>query len=389
MNNKIRWQLVAGPALFGAIALSSYGCSGNPITDAAGDLCCKDFTIGADMTAVDWGIEGEANGQFAALLQSVGDLSAVANATAEEVAGACQQIAIDLGVDRNKVKATTPDQRAKLWCAEAVGSIKATFTGGLKIVAQPPSCTVDIQAQASCEASCSGKAECEVQPGELEASCEPGKLAVKCGAECKGSCEGSANLAVTCEGQCEGTCEGECQGNQTGGACEGTCKGKCRGTCKMAADANVQCEGECTGECTGEATAPKCKGKYTPPEAKCSASAECKGSCEGSASAKAECRPGSIEIEASGNVSATAIGSLKLNLPKIFAVAEAKGKLIVDAAASVSGQATATAEIAGDLSVKAAACIIPVVDAITKAGANVGASLEASASVVAAVRGGG
>jgi hypothetical protein len=171
--------------------------------------------------------------------------------------------------------------------------------------------------------------------------------------------------------------------NQCAGSCEGTCNGKCRGSCKADANANIQCEGECTGGCEVEVKAPKCKAEITPPEAECNASAECSGSCKASASAKAECKEPSLEIVATGSISAQAIGSLKLNLPKILAVFKARGQLMVQNAqlvADLGADISASGDFTG--SVKASACVVPAVLAIGDAVVNATASVEASASVM-------
>ena len=286
---------------------------------------------------MDFGADANFNGFMTATASLSGTVQAMIN----DIAGSCKAIAVDLGADENAVIDTDPAVAVKAWCDLAVTQMTATFGADLKasikIVAQAPVCTVNASAQANCEASCDVNisADCEAQLGDVKARCEPGELAVKCEGGCSGSCQGSANLAVKCEGKCEGTCEGSCEGSCEGdtdqgagckGDCTGKCGGECRGTCQVEANANVECSGECKGECSGTASAPKCQGQVTPPSGECSASAEgdCSANCSASAQASAECKPPSLEIiyTGSGQVSAQALGTLKLNLPKIFLVGQ-------------------------------------------------------------------
>lgn len=358
-------------------------------------LCCSDFDVGADLSGVDF----EADAKFAAWIQAVADFSGVANAVVTDVTASCKALALDLGATESDDAPTAPDAAVEYWCNLAVGQINAQITahGAISIKVQPPACSVDFKAQASCEGGCQVDASCD--PGSVEVRCEPGELSVKCEGGCTGTCRGSANLAVSCEGACEGTCtgncsgtcEGKCDGQNSSGTCAGTCEGSCsancegscRGNCEMAASASVECEGECKGECSGTATAPKCEGAIEPPS--CDVDADCQASCEASASAKAECKPPSIEIVASGDMSAQVIGALKLHLPNIFLAAEARAEALVDA-----GQAVFDLSLSldpGSLSGKAALCVIPAASAIATAFGNIEAGLSASVSVVGSVGG--
>src|SRR5262245_59157762 len=87
---------VAG--LAAPLLLTAYGEDGL-VPDPTGDLCCKDFVVGADMSGVDFGLEGEVAGEFSAFAQAGGDLSAVATGALDDVAIACENIARDLGAD--------------------------------------------------------------------------------------------------------------------------------------------------------------------------------------------------------------------------------------------------------------------------------------------------
>ena len=145
----------------------------------------------------------------------------------------------------------------------------------------------------------------------------------------------------------------------------------------------VTCEGDCTGGCSVDVRAPKCKGELKPPSASCMANADCSGSCEASASARAECKEPSMEI--TSTLDPKIIASLKLNLPRIYALAGARGQLLLKNAEAVAGfgaDFSGNADL-GSLSLKAAACIVPAADALGAALTNVQASVTASAKVVA------
>jgi hypothetical protein len=343
--------------------------------------------VGADLTGVDWGLEGEVNAQFSAGIQAIADFSGSATAVVSDVGSACQALAIDLGADPKAVTTTDPAGRAEDWCAEAVVQIKAlvAVSGALTIKFQPPSCSFSVSAQASCEAKCTSNIMCEAELGNIEARCTPGQLSGKCSGACTGKCEGSANVAVSCNGACEGTCEGMCMGGtQNGGACSGSCVGMCRGTCTVDAMApTAKCEGDCSGSCDVAFVAPKCKAELTPPSAMCSGSAECNGSCEASASAKAECKEPSLEIVANGNITVEVeqkIAALKLHLPKLVLVAKVRGQLLLENAQAV---VTLSGGLAGGASAdgKAALCLVPAVVAIGDAVTNIEASVSATTSV--------
>ena len=382
MNTKMKWRMALSPLLLAAVVSPVAGCDGSNPLDA---LCCSDFKVGADLTGVNWGLEGDANVQFSAGIQAIADFSGSASAMVTDVGSACQALAIDLGAEEGAVTATEPAERTRQWCAAAVAQINANVMGQaeLTISFQPPVCSFSVSAQASCEAKCTADVMCQADLGNIEARCEPGMLSGKCSAECTGSCEGSANLAVSCNAQCQGTCEGMCDGNPSGGSCDGVCDGKCRGTCEATGDASVTCEGDCTGECSVDFKAPKCKAELTPPSASCQGSAECNGSCEASASAKAECKEPSIEITAQGNVSAEvelAIAALKLHLPKLILVAEVRGQLLLDNAQVVAGfSGNLAAGASADAT--AALCLIPAGAAIVDAVANIDASVTATLAV--------
>jgi hypothetical protein len=396
MKSKSKWRLLAVPVAAVTLGIPAVAC--DQLAGAQNALCCTDFKVGADLSAVDWEVKGEGAATFSAFMQATGDFAGTATAAVNEVGAACQAIAIDLGADANGVKETDDAKRTTAWCNLAVAQIKAKITakGSLVVVAQPPQCSFNASVQANCEAKCSANVMCEAELGDIKARCDPGQLSGKCSAQCTGTCEGSANLAVSCTGVCEGTCEGSCSGNcsktgmggQCRGACDGTCNGECRGSCKIDAGAMATCEGNCTGGCSVELTAPKCKVELKPPSAMCQGQAECSGSCKASASAKAECTEPSIEVKFMGMASAEidlAIASLRLNLPKILVAFEGKGKVLLDNATALAQLTVSLVGNAKDLSAKAGLCAIPAGEALARAGDNLSATVTASGSILTTV----
>jgi hypothetical protein len=440
MSKLIRFQPLTALALAGfTIAALTAGCSGkdNPLTKAQEGLCCKSFSVGADLKDVDFGLEGDIKGQFKAFAQAGSDLSVVANGALLDVAVACENIARDLGADpkdSDAAAAMTGADAVTAWCDLATAQIKAKFsaTGELKatlaIDFQPPVCTASVTATASCEGGCSVDAKCDASA--TPPKCTGGKLTV----ECSGSCEGEANASVSCTGSCSGKCEGSCtasadvavdctgkcdgtctvdgkangaSGVQADGTCMGKCQGKCTpptgtasaacsGTCEGKCDAKCEASAgvkfTCDGTCTGDFEAPKCEGGKL--ELDCKVDADCKANCEASASAKAECKPPELAITAKVTGTATAeaqaqidagIASLKANLPNLLVVLKARGANFtagIEASVSAGGKLTANV---GDLSGEAVFCLPPIVAALGDASANFAAAFKASGKVVASV----
>lgn len=379
--NRTRLTVVpAALAIFLALT-GGQGCETlESAKEAQEDLCCSDFVVGADLSNVNWKVEGATALQYSAFMQASGDFAATATLIIEDVARACKNIATDLGTSPLQVTQTAPAARAQAWCDLAAAQMKARGSASVKVVATAPVCTVEATAQASCEGKCSGKAECQVKPGTLEARCDPGQISGKCSAECKGTCEGSATVAVSCGGTCEGTCEGKCDGQDGTATCAGKCEGKCKGSCKAEAGAEVKCEADCTGGCTGSYTAPKCKAELTPPSAECNADVDCNASCKASASAKAECKPATIKID--GQADLELIATLQANLPIFIEIAEVRGQVLLSnlqVLGQVGGKISAKGS--GDLGVKGVACIVPAITAASLALQNVQTSIAVSGSI--------
>lgn len=433
-----RLTYIAAPmlvALTGAAATTGCGDDGLPGDDLGSALCCDGFEIGADMSNANFNVEGELEGKFQVFAQAMGDLSAVAAATMTDIEVACTNIAKDLGAseeDLADASGETGEARVEALCQLAVGQIEGKFgaggtlEGSLELQYEAPKCSASVSAKASCDAKCTGSAECDVKANPP--TCEGGKLQVSC----SGSCEAEAGATIACEGTCEGTCTGSCKADvgasvlcdgKCDGTCtanaevgdgiqaDGTCQGECEGTCEMSADAEIQCEGTCQGSCDASCTAEagatvkcdgECDGDFEPLKceggelkAGCEVEASCEANCNASASAKAECHPPSVKVvfEASGGFEAdaqaelnAALASLEANLPNILVAVEARGEAFIGSLeASVAGAVDIVAD-PGELSAGGLVCFTKIGAAGTQAVGNMKASVEASASVLGAVR---
>ncbi len=104
MSKLIRFKpLTALACTAFAIASLTTGC--NKLADAQGALCCSDFQVGADMSGVDFELDGTLKGQYSALAQASADLGAVAAGAITDVSIACENIARDMGADKKDTDA--------------------------------------------------------------------------------------------------------------------------------------------------------------------------------------------------------------------------------------------------------------------------------------------
>ncbi len=407
MIKSTRFSAPVALAVALAIPVFAQGCS------AADDLCCKD--PGATATI---GLTGQAQASYTVLASTVGDLSAVATGSLEAVTTSCRNIATDLDAttaDKEAANAKSGGDAAKAWCDLAVARINAVFTGAaaIKITFAPPQCQASVSAKANCQAKCDVGGKCDIKAnppqctgGKVELSCK-GECTAKAGASlsCEGSCdaacEGScqATGGVACSGKCEGTCEaGAAGGTDTGIQADGTCKGTCKGTCAVTAP-GAKCSGSCKGSCKGTCKATgevavkcdgDCKGTAEPIkctggklEGGCKVDAKCDANCDASVSAKAECTPPALTITGGAGVSAKYTDSLKVNIPDLIVVAQARGEAFAKLIANVAGSAAGSVQ--GDLSVKVVACLAALSSDVSRAGADMGAAVNGSVSVVTSV----
>lgn len=425
MTKLFRFQPLTSLAFTGlALAVLTTGCGeDNPLSDATSALCCNEFAVGADLSGADFGLEGEIDGQFKAFAQAASDLSVVANGALLDVSVACENMARDMGADTAAVDAAVAKGGAagvKDVCNLAKARITAILGARVTVNVQPAVCEISVNAQASCEGSCSVEGECDATAEPP--TCEGGKLTVECGGtctaegsasvactgsctgSCSGSCTAEAGATVACEGRCEGICTAGAGGDNTGIQADGTCKGNCDGKCIAKAGVEMECQGtcegscdaaceaqanvkfECDGKCEGEFEAPKCEGGKL--ELACDVDAECEANCEASASARAECTPPSIEIGVTGKSTAevtAAIASLRANLPNLLVVFQARGEAF---AAGIQASVTAGGKMAGklgDISGEAVLCIPPIVEALGDASGDFKAAFDASGEVAVSV----
>src|SRR6187402_1668066 len=170
MNLKSRLKSFSALAVT-ALAVSSAvaGCSdAKALQDAA---CCTGFEVGADMTNVDFGVDAEIKGTFAAFANASSDLSAVATGAVSDITVACQNIALDLGADPEDktVVGKTGNDALSAWCNLAKASITANFGASgtlatsVAVEYTAPKCSVSLKATADCQASCDVNADCDIK----------------------------------------------------------------------------------------------------------------------------------------------------------------------------------------------------------------------------------
>ncbi len=383
MNMRVTWRIAAFPlALAGLSVVPAMGC--DKVSELQNDVCCRDFTPGADLATVEWGPEGEAELNYGAFMQSVSDFTGAAGAIVADVTSACQAIALDLGADVATITATKPNERAVQWCELAVDAL-GDATAGLSITFQPPSCTVDASVQANCEARCSANVECQLTPAEIVARCDPGELSGRC----EGSAPARARARPTWRSTARARARGRARARATAIAPRrppaATAAASARATARASAVARARSRPtqRCSATPIARARAMSSSRRRSAgpsssrraPSAR--GSAECSGSCEASASAKASCKEPAVNIEGGTDVEA-AIATLKANLPRLLVVAHARGELLLASAEAVV-QAGGHLEGAATGSVKAGACLIPATNAITQAVENIQAGITGSA----------
>lgn len=402
MKRKMLLRLAALPfiAAMGAVPAVS-GC------DVVSSAACPDFNASAN-----FGANLDIDVDVKTFMQAAGNFQVLGEAMVKEVGDACVTIAKATGGDESVWSGKEGSDYVKAACAEADAKLQVALQGvSISVLIEGGQCKVSLKATAECNASCDVSGKCT--PAQLQAKCEPGKLAGKCEGECKGtcsadagsvSCTGSCDATCTgsCSGQCTGRCEGNCNGTCDGaassapcpgtcvGSCDSTCTGKCEaecagdcsGQCKYT-DPQLKCAGTCHGECTVEYQAPYCEGEFQPPE--CDIDAECQANCEASATAQAECTPPkvtySLTNEAGTDLSALA-AALEAALPVFIVNTVDRGEGLV---ASAEAMVDAGDRIAGkaDLAVDAAACATAAAAAALEAAANIKVSVEFSVSVSA------
>jgi len=407
-----RWRNIGGPIVAVAMAPLFVHCGGGMPGMPGGGGCEVDLANPQAIMSANFGLDASIEGKLKAGLAAGANLQKLALQIEGDVAGACGQLAKDLGASDADITPAEegPGKKAEAACNAAVkliGEFKAKASGSLKVDVTPPKCSASMEAMADCAASCDaniepGSAKVECEGGEISGSCEgecSGTCTVEAGAECEGSCGGTCE--GSCEagfsGTCEGTCEGKCDGKDTKGECKGTCEGKCSGkgkgscsgNCKGSCSASctmegkADCKGSCSGGCSVEMKAPKCSGEVKPPEM----SAECQANCDAELNANVECTPAGVVVKIEGAADAEAASKLKAafeaNLPALLKVTIGmKGRLegvMASVQASVEGL-SAVVKGGGAAALKVAGCITGAVKAQAEASASINVSVSASAS---------
>lgn len=332
---------------------------------------------------------------------------------------ACAEIGKALKMSDGDLKATAKDgEGAKKVCGAVAAKLDAFMSANaeakIMVRVEPPKCGADIEAMSDCFKECGSP----VTPGEIQASCEPGKLSGECSGKCEGSCDvepGSASCKGECKGSCSGKCElnfsgkcggqckGKCDGKDSSGTCAGTCEGSCSakaegscgGTCEGSCSAScevkapkAECKGTCSGKCDVEMKAPKCEAEVKPPKV----SLECQSSCAAKAQASLKCSPPGVTVVIGNQAKASAdvvavVDGLKKALPKIADLGLSKGKLAVKAGANLLSTVKGATDAIGKASVKAATCATVAVAGIGAASAGVSASVEFSAKIEVSAEG--
>jgi len=303
---------IAGLVLAVAGAFSTQACDDKK--SPLGDLAAQCGLVCSDKGIVDGNASISGIAKIDAFFGSVVNFNAKANLIAGNIDAELAKIKLSVGLNA--------DDDVGMVKAAMIAKFKLDAKAGVKIAYKPAECAVSAKATIEATAKCEGKVEPGTVAVECKGSCEADASAsatcdasadvkcvgtapnLQCSGECKGTCELKA--AAACSGTCHGECSGTCSAKDAMGQCQGSCDGMCQGSCEMAASAH--CDGSCKGECT-----------YTPPDAKCDASASvkceakanasvmCNGKCDGEVTppkASAECKA-SAKADASLNVECT------------------------------------------------------------------------------------
>jgi hypothetical protein len=384
MRTTLSWVL----AMAGSVSL--VGCSGDgpPVGPGCSDL-------GSTATAR----------RITAVLTATDRLSTNSTALAGTLDTACNDMADELAIEVPAPGAGQLPVEAS--CGAVAAEIETILTAALPagatlvITAEPPRCSVDVDAIARCAADC----DVEVM-GRAEVTCTGGNLAGRCDATCTGECriDGTAVCASECRGTCDGSCDGNCTGTCAGtcdamnsngdciGSCDGTCMGSCSASCTgtcmgtCVSEVTGMCEGTCSGTCSVELVMPQCEG-----DTEIAADASCQAGCESRFDAEAQCSEPQVTVTVSMPVDLAAeqrladlIGALQRHWPAFLSASSrlqatlAAGQDLVTSIGNLRG-------IAGEVGAQAAACLAvsanTAASAVTTLNASVTVSVEVSASV--------
>lgn len=379
--------------VLGLVGLASAGGCSDVAAIAEG--CDSDFTAQAQ-----WGANLDIDNRVKTFMGASGALVTVSSAMLNDVTDACIGIATAANPDTSKWEALKGTERLEAACAEANTRMKAILDANsmitIGLLVEGGGCQASLTATSDCYARCDATAMCT--PAQLEAKCEPGRLAGGCSAQCTGSCTAKAGATVACNGACSSTCEGPCAGTcatkdangDCHGRCEGTCNGTCSGRCDYQAGAMASCDGTCTGSCSVEFQEPRCEGKLTPPE--CKLDADCEASCRAQVQAEASCTPPTVKMEFTSGAPddfKKLMAALEVHLPKLIQNIGVRGEAAINAADTLvtvgqnlddaitsSGKALVCTTVAASAALNASIEVKVSVQASVDVGATAGASAQ-------------
>jgi hypothetical protein len=349
-----RWAAVLGLATVAAVVPS---CQPGQFGGLGGALC--PYFAQGDLANARISADARANVKIRSFLLAARDLNGLSMQMEGEAATACRNMGHDLGLADPQMAPTNsaPGASAQAACNAVSMQIDGILRQGIqvRVYATPPQCQANLNAKASCDASCN----VEVDPGAIVAQCQPARLS--------GSCQGR------CTGQCDGTCQGQCQGACTARDAAGNCVGQCQGTC------SGTCAGTCHFRCEGQWQAPRCEGYVQPP----SADAECNASCSAHANFNASCTPAQVQVQGLQNVDIALrlAATLRANLPLLLHAEIALGRRLAGDVRTVVDLGAQLPHIVGDAGAEGFACITAASSASVQASARINVSLQASANV--------
>ncbi|MEQ8886925.1 MAG: hypothetical protein RID93_04780 [Sandaracinaceae bacterium] len=332
----------------------------------------------------DFGASAAAN-EFETFMSATWEFHQAAVETQETLLTACQDMGRALEMPAAALSGSGPEGTREV-CTRVAETLRTEWQAvgadtsyTVEIQTTPPRCEARFEAYASC----AGRCDVNVQPGELEMRCEGGEIRGQCSGGCTGQC--AVEVQAQCSGTCEGICEGECSQRGPNGECAGRCQGTCRGECVT--DASASCSGECRGSCSVEWQEPYCTGHYDPPQV----NADCRAACEASVEAQMECRPGQAEVIVSGGPGPEAQARLekvraavRAGLASVQLVHERvermqrSGRVIIDSMQNLP-------DAIRTVGVSAAACSAGALSDLQQSLASVSVSVEVSVSVSASV----
>jgi len=332
--------------------LDSYGLG------SVGQMACPEVNANVDVLGATFTSDVRANAKIRTFVAASKDLMAVAAQAEAEAADACTRIGVDLGIPPSEMAPRNEaGGRASGACGAVAARMDAVLQQGIRFeaIVTPPRCQANADAHARCSASCQG----QLDPGQIVAQCEPGKVA----GYCQGRCHGQ------CEGRCVGSCRGVCMARDAQGNCAGACQGECHGAC----------DATCHAGCDGQWQAPRCEGAVRGP----SGDAECDASCNAHADLQASCTPIAVIVRPS---QATPIGlklaaSLQANLPQLLHAEWVLGKRVLADADVVVKVGRNLPGVVGHAGARALACVGAAANASVRASMSIRVTVSASASV--------